>query len=117
MLQTMLLYQKRNQQKNKNGGSAYTKEELNNIDLQINGLTDEIKAYLTDSDKLETEIKEYIYLNGLIDTTVANITNWNMENSDTMKMQITLNDGKTTVLNVSINLKENEYQITKEEKQ
>ena len=51
-------------------------------------------------------------------TIEKNITTWNLENNDTMKMTISLNDAKNTILNVSINLEEeeNEYTITKEEK-
>lgn len=84
--------------------------------MQIEGLTDEIKTHIADTKKIDTEIKEYVYLNGLIDATVATITDWNLIDNNTMQMAVKLNDAKSTILRISIDLKNNEYEITKEDK-
>lgn len=96
----------------KNGGAPYTEENINNINLQIDGITDEMQEYLNDIDTFEYNIKEYVYLNGLVQADTATITNYNVENGTTMNMVIELNDDKNTILNVVINLSDNTYDIS-----
>lgn len=86
------------------------------MELEIEGLTDEISAYIPDMDEFEIEIKTYLYKHGLIDATIANISEWSneeIEGVQLLQLVVNLNDSKSTVLNVTVNLTENTYEITK----
>ena len=85
---------------------------LSDLELQLIGIPVEIESYNINMEEFEIKIKEYIYKKGLIDATTATFTSYNMKNDGILNIKMKLDDFKKTILNITINLNENKYQIT-----
>ena len=55
------------------GNAKYSKDQLNNFSIEIKGMTNDISKYINDMSKFETDIKEYMYKNGLVDANVLEV--------------------------------------------
>ena len=91
------------------GGAEYSTSELNNFELEITNLNSNIK----NKNQLTLKVKEYVYLNGLVQANQAECIS-SKEQESRIVLTLKLNDPKQTILTVVINLKDNTYQISEE---
>lgn len=63
------------------GGVEYSREHLNNFEFELKGITNEISKYIEDSDEFYIQVKEYIYKNGLVDATSAEVQKYEYQES------------------------------------
>lgn len=63
------------------GDVEYNSEQLKNIEFEFDGITDDISKYINDIDTLELKIKEFVYLEGLVDATVAKVQKYEYQES------------------------------------
>lgn len=95
------------------GNAKYSKEQLNQFSFEITGLTNEVKKYISDVDKFKETVKEYIYLNGLVDATAGNIEKYEyQENTNRFGMKLSLNNNDEDALRIIINLDTNKIDIS-----
>lgn len=60
-------------------GGEYDRSHLNNIDLNLYGMTDDLLKKVKDEDNFYIELKEYIYLKGITDAKNVTVKDWNIE--------------------------------------
>lgn len=63
------------------GEAEYDIEQANKIQLEFEGITEEILTHITDMDNFKLKIKEYVYLEGLVDATVAKVEQYEYQES------------------------------------
>lgn len=63
------------------GEAEYDIEQANKIQLEFEGITEEILTHITDMDNFKLKIKEYVYLEGLVDATVAKVEEYEYQES------------------------------------
>ena len=94
------------------GGVAYDISQLKNVDISIEGLTKEITKYINNTKEFNTKIKEYIYINGLVDASVAKVIRHDIIAENNVKIYMQLNDINKTVLSIDVNAQTSEVQIS-----
>lgn len=92
------------------GGAEYEVSQLDNFEFEILGLNDEILSEIN-IDTLKLEMKEYVYLEGLVDANQALLQNWNTDNN-VLYLEFLLNNENNTIINIEVNLSTNRYTIT-----
>lgn len=94
-------------------GAPYEVSELNNFNFKIENLSSKILDMISaDSAEIYVNVKEYIYLNGLVTANIGTVTGYESYN-ETIILLMELNDKKQTSLKIEIKLGENnEYSIT-----
>ena len=91
-----------------NGEARYTKETIDSLEFKIEGMPDEVLNYINDINEFEYKVKEYIYLNGLIDASVASYKEYEiMEEENGICITFSLNNENQTIMDVTINLEDN----------
>ena len=86
------------------GGVEYSREQLNNFEFEIKGITNEISRYINDLDEFNIEIKEYIFKNGLVDATLAEVQRYEyQENTNRLGIVFKLNNPKEDKIRVIVN--------------
>ena len=63
------------------GGVEYSREYLNNFKFEIKGMTNDISKYINDVDEFFILIKEYVFKNGLVDATYAEVERYEYQES------------------------------------
>lgn len=89
------------------GGAEYSRKELDNINFEISGINNTLKNKIN-YDEFVINMKEYIYLNGLIQATKAEYLNSKEEDSK-IAIQFRLNDNKGTIVTAVIDKDSNKY--------
>ena len=88
----------------------YDKSNLQNVSINVKGLTNEIKEYISNFQEFELQFKEYIYLNGLVDAKTAVVKQWEViENK--LEILFEFDDMNITRIKAIINLSNNEIKI------
>lgn len=95
------------------GGIEYNQNQLENFNINIIGITDEIKNSINNIDEMYLKIKEYMYLYGLVDGDELVLNNYNAEN-DIITLYFSINDSKNTNIKVVIDTINNTTNITQE---
>lgn len=67
--------------KEESGNAKYTQDQLNNFKIEIEGITDDISKHINDMDKFNIELKEYIYKQGLVDSTIIEVQKYEYQES------------------------------------
>ncbi len=82
----------------------YTPEQLNNFSFELQGMTDDILRYITDIEKFNQNIKEYIYKHGLVDATIGTVSKYEyQESTNRLGIIFDLNNPSNDKLLVIIN--------------
>ena len=89
------------------GGWEYSRKELDNINFEISGINNTLKNKIN-YDEFVINMKEYIYLNGLIQATKAEYLNSKEKDSE-ITIQFRLNDNKGTIVTAVIDKDSNKY--------
>ena len=92
------------------GDEKYTKEQLNNFNFNIDNVPNDISQYIEDSEEFNIKIKEYVYLNGLVDASLAKYAEYEITD-DKILIIYNLNNQEKTNLYVSINIANKNSQI------
>ena len=95
------------------GGIEYNQNQLDNFNINIIGITDEIKNSINNIDEMYLKIKEYMYLYGLVDGDELVLNNYNAENN-IITLYFSINDSKNTNIKVMIDTINNTTNITQE---
>lgn len=95
-------------------GTEYTTEQLENVNIEISGLTEELQNEIGDINQFVHDFKEYLYLNGLIDANEAKIEDWQNEN-DILQIRIILNDINNSTILIEINNSTSDIRIYEED--
>lgn len=91
----------------------YNNSQLDNINFNIVDIPNEISDYVINIESVKKQIKKYIYLNGLIDSTIANYkTHQISEENDKIAILFELNNKKKTQIIVKVNKKDNLVEIS-----
>lgn len=86
------------------GNAKYTKDQLNNFSIKINGINGEIKKYINDIDEFNFQIKEYVYKQGLVDATEMDVQKYEyQESTGRLGILFKLNNPNGNRLRVIIN--------------
>lgn len=96
------------------GNAEYSREQLKNVQTQIEGLSQEITSNIKDIDEFNTNLKEYIYLNGLVDATTAKVEEWNITDNK-LEIKIHLNDINNTTIKAVVNLETNTSEVMEDD--
>ena len=91
-------------------GVQYDTTQLENFNLEIVGLNDEISSQI-DINTLNIELKEYMYLEGLVDANQAVLQNYRIGNN-ILYMDFLLNNSRGSKVNIEVDLLNNSYTIT-----
>jgi len=51
------------------GSAEYNQEQLKNLDISISNIPENVSKYILNKEEFDLNIKEYVYLNGLVDAT------------------------------------------------
>ena len=89
------------------GRAEYSRKELDNINFEISGINNTLKNKIN-YDEFVINMKEYIYLNGLIQATKAEYLNSKEKDSE-ITIQFRLNDNKGTIVTAVIDKDSNKY--------
>lgn len=90
------------------GGEEYTKEHLQDIDFEVTNLSNNITSKIKNVNEFFLDMKEYVYLNGLVQANIAECININ-ESEGKIIAEFRLNDPKKTIITATINLEDNTY--------
>lgn len=93
------------------GGEEYHKEHLKNMNFEVTNLSSDIKSRIKDVNQFLIDMKEYIYLNGLVQANLAECINIGEEENKII-LQFRLNNPEKTIISVNINLKDNTYEFS-----
>ena len=91
-------------------GVQYDTTQLENFNLEIVGLNEEISSQI-DINTLNIELKEYMYLEGLVDANQAVLQNYRIGNN-ILYMDFLLNNSRGSKVNIEVDLLNNSYTIT-----
>ena len=88
-----------------NGKAQYNREHLNVFEFDIDNIPSEVLKYIDNIDEFKNKFKEFIYLNGLIDASIATYKELEvLEEDHCAWILYTLNNEKQTNIDVTINL-------------
>lgn len=90
------------------GGEEYTKEHLKDVDFEITNLSNSVTSRIKDVNQFLLDMKEYIYLNGLVQANIAECININ-ESEGKIIAEFRLNDPEKTIITATINVEDNTY--------
>ena len=90
------------------GGEEYNIEQLNNFDFKVTNLNSSVKSKIKDINQFLLDMKEYIYINGLVQANCAECINVK-ELSGKVVIEFQLNNPETTIITATINLTDNTY--------
>lgn len=86
------------------GGVEYSRDQLNNFEFEIKGITSEISKYIEDLDEFNIQMKEYIFKNGLVDATLAEVQKYEyQESTSRLGIVFKLNNPKEDKIRVIVN--------------
>lgn len=95
------------------GDVQYNKEQLNNFEFTIS-MPDEVWEHVPNTEDFNMSMKEYIYLNGLVDATEADFRGYNIqEDTNILTIMFELNNFDKVEFKVEINLNNNQIQFIK----
>lgn len=93
--------------------AEYNKKQLKKIDLNINNMPDEVLNYIPNIDDVYNKIKEYIYFNGLVDSTEMVYEKYQIkESTNQIALLFKLNNNIGTELIVVINTKTKQIEVS-----
>lgn len=90
------------------GGEEYSKEHLKYMDFEVINLGSDITNRIKNINQFFLDMKEYIYLNGLIEANRAEFINID-ETENKIILEFRLNNPKKTIVSATISLKDNTY--------
>lgn len=92
------------------GGSKYSEEQLNNFEFKITNMDSSIQNKINNYEMFSSKMKEYIYLNGLVEADNAKYLNCSMdEKNNKIILIFKLNDKNNTTLIANILLNDDNY--------
>lgn len=94
------------------GGSEYNSEHLNNYDFSIIDMDQDIKEKINNLDDFTFQMKEYIYLNGLVGGHTAKYINYTKNEKNVIKLEFILNDSEQTNIFAEVDLNNNTYKFS-----
>lgn len=90
----------------------YDNSQLDNIEFTVTNIPNEAINYVINIESVKKQIKKYVYLNGLVDSTIANYkTHQIQEENGKIAILFELNNKKKTQLVVIVNKKNNLVEI------
>lgn len=89
-------------------GVEYSTEHLKNFKFEVINVDSNVKSKIPYYDTFIFKIKEYLYLNGLVQASTAEFVNFE-SNSTSMILKFKLNNPKQTIVTAKINLQDNTY--------
>lgn len=93
-------------------GVAYDRTQLNNFNFTLSNMSDDIKSKISNMDDFLIEMKEYIYINGLVQANEGKFIEYGSDYDKYIEAKFLLNDDKNTVLKANIYLYKNKYEFT-----
>lgn len=95
------------------GNVKYSREHLDKFEFSINGISDDVLNYIEDVEEFNIEIKEYIYLNGLVKNTSCELTKYEIrENENRIGFLFKLDKDDKIQLLVILDLEDDSLEIT-----
>ena len=92
--------------KEETGNTKYSENQLDNVSIEINGITEDISKHIKNQSEFIKAIKEYIYKNGLVDATAMEVQKYEyQENTDRLGIIFVLNNTNENKLRVIVNAK------------
>ncbi len=86
------------------GNTKYNENQLDNVSIEINGITEDISKHIKNQSEFIKAIKEYIYKNGLVDATAMEVQKYEyQENTDRLGIIFVLNNTNENKLRVIVN--------------
>ncbi len=90
--------------KEETGNTKYSENQLDNVSIEINGITEDISKHIKNQSEFIKAIKEYIYKNGLVDATAMEVQKYEyQENTDRLGIIFVLNNTNENKLRVIVN--------------
>ena len=90
--------------KEETGNTKYSENQLDNVSIEINGITEDISKHIKNQSEFIKAIKEYIYKNGLVDATAMEVQKYEyQENTDRLGIIFVLNNANENKLRVIVN--------------
>ena len=90
--------------KEETGNTKYSENQLDNVSIEINGITEDISKDIKNQSEFIKAIKEYIYKNGLVDATAMEVQKYEyQENTDRLGIIFVLNNTNENKLRVIVN--------------
>ena len=90
--------------KEETGNTKYSENQLDNVSIEINGITEDISKHIKNQSEFIKAIKEYIYKNGLVDATAMEVQKYEyQENTDRLGIIFVLNNTNEIKLRVIVN--------------
>lgn len=93
------------------GGEEYSKEHLEYMDFKVINLGSNITDKIKNVNEFLLDMKEYIYLNGLVEANCAEFINID-ETENRIILEFRLNNPKKTIVLATISLKDNTYMFS-----
>ena len=90
--------------KEETGNTKYSENQLDNVSIEINGITEDISKHIKNQSEFIKAIKECIYKNGLVDATAMEVQKYEyQENTDRLGIIFVLNNTNENKLRVIVN--------------
>lgn len=89
-------------------GVEYSTNHLKNYEFQVINVDIHVKNIIPEYDTFTLKMKEYLYLNGLVQASVAEFLDFKRDNTNII-LTFKLNNPKRTIVTAKINLKDSTY--------
>ena len=90
----------------------FDETHLNNFEFKISDIPTELSEFIGNTESFNKQIKKYIYLNGLVDSNIAQYEKHQIEQENNIaKILFRLNNKKNTELMVTVNNLEMQIEI------
>ncbi len=92
------------------GGIEYEQVQAKNVEIDTREVIKEIEGVIKDTNKIKENIKEYIFINGLVDANKITVKESKMEENK-IKLKVQLDDINNTILLFIIDIETQKIEI------
>lgn len=89
-------------------GVEYSTDHLKNFEFKVINVDNKVKNLIPQYDMFTFKMKEYLYLNGLVQASTAEFVDFE-SNDNNIIIKFKLNNPKQTIVTAKINLQDNTY--------